>query len=45
MRYAGWVKEEVEMTSELRGWVIGNIKKFSKKVTSTEIKYQCVLGE
>ena len=33
------------MTLELGGWVAGNIEEFSKKVTSTEKKYLCVLGE
>ena len=32
------------MTTELGGWAIGSIEEFSKKVTSVEIKYQCVSG-
>ena len=33
------------MTSELGGWVVGNIEEFSKNVTSVDTKYRCVLGE
>ena len=33
------------MTSELEGWLIGNIEEFSKDVTSAETKYLCVSGE
>ena len=33
------------MTSELGGWVVGNIEEFLKKVTSAKTKYQCVSGE
>ena len=33
------------MALELGGGVVGNIEEFSKKVTSAEIKYRCVLGE
>ena len=31
------------MTSELGGWVVGNIEEFSKKVTSAKTKYRCAL--
>ena len=33
------------MTSKLEGWLIGNIEKFLKNVTSIETNYQWVLGE
>ena len=33
------------MTSELGGWMVGNIEEFSKKVTLVETKYQCESGE
>ena len=31
-------QRDKDMTSELRGWAVGNIEEFSKKVTSVEIK-------
>ena len=46
MGYLGWDKEGGrDMTSELGGWVVGNIEEFSKNVTSVKTKYLCVLGE
>ena len=30
------------MTSELGGWVVGNIKEFSKNVTSVETVSMCI---
>ena len=30
------------MTLELKGWVVGNIEEFSKKVTSTEKVSMCI---
>ena len=30
------------MTSELGGWVVGNIKEFSKNVTSAETISMCI---
>ena len=40
MKYPGWDKKRGrDMTSELGGWVIGNIEEFSKNVTSAETKY------
>ena len=45
MRYLGRDKKGgQDMTSKLGGWLIGNVKEFSKHVTSVETKYRCVSG-